>query len=280
MTHFNGKNVLITGAVSGIGRLMARKIAAQGAHIILWDINRDGLDEFSEKLKSQGRNAWAYQCDLSDRASIYANAERVLEDCGPVDVLINNAGIVSGRPILESSDEAIIRTFAVNTFALFWTTRAFLPPMMARNSGHIVNVVSAGGIVGTPRLTDYCSSKFAAFGFDESLRLELRHQGYNIHTTVVCPFYINTGMFRGVKTRFPWLLPILEPEYVADRIVNAIRKNRQRLIMPPFVLAVFLTRLLPPRNFDALVRFFGVSKSMDEFTGRGGSRKREELLKI
>src|ERR1051326_8480155 len=126
---------------------------------------------------------------------------------------------------------SIERTFAVNTLALFWTTRAFLPAMLERDRGHVVTIASAAGLVGTSRLVDYCASKHAAVGFDESLRLELRRLGSPVKTTVVCPFYISGGMFAGVRPRFPLLLPILTPEYAVDRIVDAIRRDRPRLVM-------------------------------------------------
>lgn len=270
MTDFANKNVLITGAACGIGRLMSLQIAALGGRMILWDINQQGLEALAAELNKQGRKVSTYVCNLSDRTAVATAAARTLEECGPVDIVINNAGIVSGKPILEASDEEIIRTFDVNTLALFWVTRAFMPDMVKRNSGHIVTLASAGGLVGTGRLTDYCSSKSAAIGFDDSLRVELKRQGLNIRTTVVCPFYIDTGMFTGVKTRFAWLLPILKPEYVANRIVNAIQKNHQRLIMPRFVYAVYPSRILPVPIFDWIMNFLGVSKSMDEFTGRAG----------
>jgi len=270
MTDFTGKNVLITGAASGIGRLMATKIAALGGHLILWDVNQGALETFGEELKKQNYSVSTYVCDLSDKDAIYAAAEAVRQAHKVVDIMINNAGIVSGRPLLEESDADIIRTFAVNTLALFWTTRAFLPDMLKRNSGHIVTVASAAGLVGTPRLIDYCSSKFAAVGYDDALRVELKRQRSNVTTTVICPYFINTGMFQGAKTRFPWLMPILEPEYVADRIIGAIRTNRQRIIMPRFVFLTYLVRLLPPFLFDAVMGFLGVNKSMDEFTGRSG----------
>jgi all-trans-retinol dehydrogenase (NAD+) len=185
-----------------------------------------------------------------------------------VDILVNNAGIVSGKPLLEIPDEAIERTFQVNTLALFWMVRAFLPAMITQRRGHLVNIASAAGLAGTSRLTDYCSSKYAAVGFDESLRLELKRLGLPIRTTIVCPFYIDTGMFKGVKTRFSWLLPILEPGYVTRRILGAIEGNRARLVMPRFLLVLPLVRLLPPGPFDALLGFFGVNCSMDDFKGR------------
>jgi len=110
----------------------------------------------------------------------------------------------------------------------------------------------------------------AAVSFDESLRLECKRLGLPIDTTVVCPFYISTGMFEGVKTRFAWLLPILKPEYVVRRIMGAIRKKKRRLIMPRFVYVVYPSRLLPVNLFDGILSFFGINRSMDEFTGRAG----------
>jgi all-trans-retinol dehydrogenase (NAD+) len=140
--------------------------------------------------------------------------------------------------------------------------------MIADGDGHIVTIASAGGIAGTARLVDYCSSKFAAFGFDESLRLELKRTGAPVRTTIVCPFYINTGMFDGVTSRFGWLIPILEPDDVVRRIVRAIEKDHARLIMPWFVYSTFLVRLLPVPLYDWLCDFFGISRSMDGFKGR------------
>jgi all-trans-retinol dehydrogenase (NAD+) len=266
--HFSGKNVLVTGAASGIGRLMAQQFAAHGADLVLWDRDADGLEWVRADLLSAGRQVRTCILDLGDRDAIQASAQRCLEDFGPVDVLVNNAGIVSGKALLELGDEEIERTFAVNTLALFWTTRAFLPSMLKRDAGRIVTIASAAGIVGTPRLTDYCASKFAAIGFDEALRLELALSGSAVRTTVACPYYMSTGMFEGVKTRLPWLLPILTPDYAARRIVDAVRRGRSRVIMPRFVYSIFLGRALPVRVFDAIMAFFGINRSMDEFTGR------------
>ena len=119
------------------------------------------------------------------------------DEVGPVDVLVNNAGVISGQLLSELTDEAIERTLAVNTLALFWCTRAFLPAMVERRRGHVVTLASAAGLVGVVRQTDYSASKHAAVGFAESLRFELRRYAPEVHTTLVCPFYINTGMFDG-----------------------------------------------------------------------------------
>jgi all-trans-retinol dehydrogenase (NAD+) len=272
MSDYAGRKVLVTGAASGLGRLMALAIAAEGGELILWDVNRAGADAVRGEIARTGRPASCYPCDLADRHAIAATARQTLADHGGIDILINNAGVVSGKGLLEISEEAIQRTFDVNTLALFWTTRAFLPGMIARDRGHVVTVASAAGIVGTSRLVDYCASKHAAVGFNESLRLELRRQRSHVRTTVVCPFYISTGMFAGVKTRFPLLLPIMDPEYVVTRIVKAVQRNRARVVLPRLIYATFLARLLPVPLFDASMEFLGVNKSMDEFTGRAGEK--------
>jgi all-trans-retinol dehydrogenase (NAD+) len=183
MTDVVGKRTLITGAASGIGKLLAWRLADAGARLVLWDIDAAGLGELETDLVAAGHEVDIYTCDLTSRDKIAAVAARTLADGGPIDILVNNAGIVSGKTLLDISEQEIERTFQVNTLALFWTVRAFLPAMMERDSGHIVTVASAAGLAGTAKLTDYCSSKFAAVGFDESLRLELKKQGSNVVTT-------------------------------------------------------------------------------------------------
>jgi all-trans-retinol dehydrogenase (NAD+) len=268
MTDFRNRRVLITGAASGIGRLLALRIAARSGRLILWDVDAAHLAAVADEIAAAGGQASVLACNLAEREAIEAAATRTLAEHGAVDVLINNAGIVDGKRLLEATDEEIVRTFAVNTLAPFRTVRAFLPGMLAQGGGHIVTIASASGIAAVPRLADYSASKAAAIAFDESLRLELKHDRLPVRTTVVCPYYIATGMFAGVHTRFPLLLPILKPEAVAERIVRAIERNESRVILPWFVRNVFPLRLLPVAWFDALMDFFGITRSMDEFIGR------------
>jgi all-trans-retinol dehydrogenase (NAD+) len=140
--------------------------------------------------------------------------------------------------------------------------------MIGRDTGHLVTVSSAAGILGVTGLADYCASKFAVFGFHEAMRMELHRRGSKVRTTIVCPYYIDTGMFAGVKSRFSLLLPILKSEDVARRTVLAILKNRQRLIMPGIVRGIFFLRVFPVWIFDKVIDFLGVSNSMDDFKGR------------
>jgi all-trans-retinol dehydrogenase (NAD+) len=162
MTDVVGKRTLITGAASGIGKLLARRLADAGARLVLWDIDSAGLAQLETEFAAAGHEVDVYTCDLASRDTIAAVAARTLADGGPIDILVNNAGIVSGKTLLDISEEEIERTFQVNTLALFWTVRAFLPAMMERDSGHIVTVASAAGLAGTAKLTDYCSSKLTS----------------------------------------------------------------------------------------------------------------------
>ncbi|MEZ5237780.1 MAG: SDR family oxidoreductase [Microthrixaceae bacterium] len=264
MTQLANSNVVITGAASGIGLLLARRVVERGGRPILLDVDQDALDAAVGQL----RTAVSHRCDVTDRSAVFEVRDRVLEECGPVDVLVNNAGVVSGAALVDLEEASIRRTFEVNAIAPFWLTQAFLPGMLERDRGHVVTIASASGLVGVVRLSDYASSKWAAVGFDESLRMELRAAGSAVRTTVVCPYYIDTGMFAGVRTRYPWLLPILRPEPVVDKIVRAIESDRPRLVLPPAVRAIALGRLLPVRAFDWIVDHLGIGHSMDHFTGR------------
>jgi all-trans-retinol dehydrogenase (NAD+) len=268
MKNIHNKLVLVTGGASGIGRLMSLDFARRGAKVILWDLDGAAIKEMETEAAAQGLSITGMICDVSDREQVYRQAERLTTEHGPLDVLVNNAGVVSGRTLLETPDETIIRTININTLSLFWTVKAFLPGMMARDSGHLVTISSAAGLIGVTGLSDYSTSKFGAFGFHESIRMELRRRKSRIKTTVVCPFYIDTGLFQGVKTRFPLLLPILKSDYAARKIVMTVLKNRQRVVLPPFVKSIFLLRLFPTCVLDAVADFMGISRSMDDFTGR------------
>ncbi len=278
MTDVAGKNVLITGGASGIGRLMAQKLARAGATVVLWDLDQARLDEVVAAIKRAGGKAHGYVCDVANKKTVARVAEEVRREVGFVEVLVNNAGVVSGDTLLDLSDKKIETTFGVNALALFWVTRAFLREMVAENRGHVVTIASASGYIGVARLTDYAASKWAAVGFDESLRAELKDLAPGVRTTIVCPYYIDTGMFDGVKTRFAWLLPILDQEKVATRVVEAIARGEQRVVMPPMVHLVPLLRLLPVPVFDGLAALFGINRSMDEFKGRKKGQAKVRLV--
>uniref|UniRef100_A0AC34QR37 Uncharacterized protein n=2 Tax=Panagrolaimus sp. JU765 TaxID=591449 RepID=A0AC34QR37_9BILA len=264
-----GKIMLITGTGSGLGRLSAIKFGELGARMVLWDVNEKLNLETLEILKKKGIEAWAYTVDVSNRKAIYEAADRVKKEVGDVDILFNNAGIVSGKKIFENNDDLMEKTVAVNTTSLFWTTKAFLPKMIEKNEGHLVTLASMAGKSGTAGLVDYCASKFGAVGFSESLRAEMAVLGKDIPVTIVCPFYINTGMFDGVKTYAPLTLPILEPEYVVEKIVEAVLTNQADVYMPRYCYVLAgLAGILPYKAGFTVAQYLGVHRTMDHFTGR------------
>jgi all-trans-retinol dehydrogenase (NAD+) len=271
----HGQRVLITGAGSGLGRLMAHKFAQLGCTVVVVDVNQAGNEETATAVRKHGTLVHAYTCDLSRRDDVYRVAELVKADVGDIDILVNNAGIVSGHKILACPDALMQKTMDVNVNAHFWTVKSFLPAMISRNRGHIVTIASAAGLSGVNGLVDYCASKYAAVGFDEALRMELSVLGKDgVHTTVVCPYYINTGMFDGASTRFPALLPILDPEYVVDKIMDAVLTNQPVLCVPKLVyIIIALKNIFPAKAATLLADFLGLSHGMDEFRGRG---KKEE----
>lgn len=269
-TAFEGRSILVTGAARGIGRALSERFLRAGARVAALDIDEAELKrlaaETADVLADDARLS-IIRCDLTKPDELIRAVDEAVADIGPIDILVNNAGVVSGSAITDQSDADMVRTFEVNTFAPMRLTRLLLPGMIERGDGHIVTIASAGGLIGSARLTDYSASKFAAVGFDEALRMEMHEAGHSIRTTVVCPYYIDTGMFEGVRSRFP-LLPILTTDRVADRIVRAVARGRRRLLMPWIVYLVFPLRLLPVGMFDGLVRMLGINRAMRDFRGR------------
>ncbi|XP_071958073.1 epidermal retinol dehydrogenase 2-like [Antedon mediterranea] len=265
-----GEIVLVTGSGSGIGRLMALEFAKRGATLVLLDINESSIKDVAKEIEEIGADAYYYKVDLSKREDVYNVADKVKEAVGDVDILVNNAGVVTGKKFMDSPDKMIQLTMDVNTTAHFWTIKSFLPSMIERNHGHIVTIASSAGLFGTKGLIDYCASKFAAVGLDESLRFELMFMGLRgVHTTVVCPFFINTGMFDGVKTRFPSIMPIVEPEVAVNKIMRGILTNEKNVYIPAVIrLLVKLRDLLPDTAKSRMFRFYGTDACMDHFTGR------------
>ncbi len=271
MTDIAGKVVVVTGGDGGLGRSMAVELARLGGRVVIYDLDASDIEKAVEEIRATGGEAHGYVCDVSNRGMVYEMAERVRAEVGHADILINNAGVISGKPLMEIPDEKIEATMNVNVLALFWTVKSFLPAMLARNGGHIVTISSAAGLVGVSRQTDYSASKHAAIGFGESLRAELRKSGHTgIKTTIVEPYYVDTGMFEGVKTRPRLMLPLLKEEYVVERTIRAIQRDAPEVRLPPAIhLTPFLRAVLPVFLFDRVMDFFGVNDSMEEFVGRG-----------
>lgn len=263
-TPLDGSRVLITGGGSGLGRRMAIGAARRGAEVIIWDVSAERATAVAEDIVDHGHRARAQVVDVTDPGAVHAAGD----ETGDVDVLVNNAGVVTGRPLIEATEVGIRRVMDVNVLALYWVTRQFLPGMIRRRRGTVVTMASAAGLVGVARQTDYSASKFAAVGFTESLRAEMRAERTGVRTLVVCPYYVDTGMFEGVRTRFPLLLPILREGDVARRALDGVERGTRQIVLPPIVRVIPVARVLPVGVFDALMDLMGVNRTMDHFTGR------------
>ena len=167
MSEIKKKNVLITGGASGIGKLMCRMCLEQGAaKVIIWDLNLKAMEETAAEFAKLGK-VYYYKVNVSDAKDIANAYEKTKEEAGYVDILINNAGIVKGNETFDKQKVSDIQlTMDVNATAPMLVALEILPDMMMRNSGHICNIASAAGMLGVPRLSVYCASKWAVISND------------------------------------------------------------------------------------------------------------------
>lgn len=272
MGKFNDKRVLITGGASGIGRIMGAMALEKGAAaLVIWDINQENIDSTIAELTPKGKVV-GYRVDISDEQTVIAAAKLVKEQVGDIDILINCAGIITGNKTFDKcTSEEIHRTMNINTIAPMIVSMQFLPEMIARNSGHICNISSAGGLISNPRMSIYAASKWAVIGWSDSVRIELEQMKSKVKVTTIAPYYIKTGMFDGVKSP---IVPLMKPEYAARKTISAIEKNKRikvltKLIPVPYHFVRFMQGILPTVVFDWFFgEVFGIYHSMDKFTGR------------
>lgn len=274
MSSLRLKRVLITGGARGIGKAIALACAGQGAEIVLTDIDDGALAEAATDIEAVGVRCRTYRMDVTDRASIAAVREALHEEAGRIDILVNNAGTVFGGSFLDVPMERHELTYRINVEGTVAVTHAFLPDLLVSPGGHLVFIASASGFVGLPNATTYASSKWAAIGFAESIRAELAYNDQrNVHVTTVCPGFVDTGLFAGVKP--PRTTTFLTPEQLADKVIEAIRKNRVWVLEPWIVkLTPFLKHGLPTRVSDFLATAFGADRSMSTWSGHGKGERR------
>lgn len=252
--RITGQNVLITGSGHGLGREMALRFAQLATNLVLVDINKENNDKVKSEIESEARQSkssmkvLSYSIDLRDEKQVSELACKVKKELGDIDILVNNAGIVQCLPFVELDPKLVERTFQVNILAHIWTIKHFLPSMIKNQRGHIVAIASIAGLVGTRYLTDYCASKFAVVGLMESLDYELHDENSNsnINLTTVCPISMSTGMFQTFTSRLNWLLPVLRADEVADCVIDAVLRNKKRIVVPAIALWLHrMTNLIP-----------------------------------
>ncbi|MDB5228843.1 MAG: Dehydrogenase/reductase family er 8 [Bacteroidota bacterium] len=270
MSQIRGANVLITGGANGIGKLMGLKCLQEGAaNLIIWDINEENLHKTQKEFSSKGyKNVYTFVVDVSNIDDIEKSATEVLLEIGNIDILFNNAGIVAGnKSFWEYSARDIEKTLQINISGVMHVTRVFLKDMIKQRKGHIVNISSASALIPLPKGSVYAASKWAVLGWSESLRKELEKEGQELHVTTICPSYIDTGMFKGVRA--PLLFPLLQPDDITTKIIKAVKKNDIILLQPDNMnLVPFLKGIFPIRIFDVVAEWLGVYTSMDSFEGR------------
>ncbi|XP_022335580.2 short-chain dehydrogenase/reductase 3-like [Crassostrea virginica] len=258
--------LLITGGGRGIGRALALEFAKHNPkHIVLWGRTEKSLQQTAEEVRELGVKCSYMICDVSKSQEIYNNYADIKKKIGPVTLLVNNAGIVHGKQIVDIQDEDIQKTLSVNAMAHIWTIKAVLPDMIESNRGHLVSISSVLGLLGMRGISDYCSSKFAISGLMEALHWEVAD--HNIHITSVHPYLVDNQMFAGLKLRFPWLVPPLNEGYVAKRTVSAVLTNENSVVMPRIMLLVLWARsLFPVDAMLPILRFTGVDRAMENFS--------------
>jgi short-subunit dehydrogenase len=262
-----GSRVLVTGAAQGLGFAIAAAFGRASESLVLTDVNAERLAEAVAKLKAAGVAASGYTLDVTSAEQVAAVRARVLAEQGPVDVLVNNAGVVFGGAFLDVPLAKHLTTVNVNFSGVLAMTHAFLPDLLARPAAHVVNIASASAVVALPMATTYAATKWAVLGFCESLREELRVQGHrHVGVTAICPSLIATGLFDGAQpARFTrWLTP----EAVADAVVRAVEKNREFVMLPGSVRWMHrLCRGWPRSWYRAACRWLGVSRTMTDWHG-------------
>lgn len=270
---FENANVLITGGASGIGKIMGRMALEKGAKcFIIWDINLVGIEATRKELSKYGK-VKGYVVDVSNNEIVNVAYRKTVEDCGDIDILINCAGIItSNKTFDQQTPDEIVKTMNINTIAPMFVARSMLPDMLKRNRGHVCTIASAGGMISNPKMSVYAASKWGVIGWSDSVRIELQEMKSDVHFTTIAPYYINTGMFDGVKSR---IIPVLKPEYVAKRVIRAIEKNKAFRGIPfGFHFIRFWQAILPTRVFDFFFgKVFGIYHTMDHFTGRKSTKE-------
>jgi all-trans-retinol dehydrogenase (NAD+) len=271
--ELKGKSAVITGGAMGIGFATCKRLLQEGVVVTIWDVNQSALKQAKKDLAPFGK-VFVYQCDVTKKGQVYRLAKVAKKEMGKIDILINNAGYVSGGEFLERPDIDWERTIDVNLTALLYTTRAILPEMYERNSGHIVNISSAAGTIGVANLAVYAATKWAVWGLTESLRMEAMNNGkIGVKYSTIHPGYIATGMFEGAKLGIPgrWIVPLVKNhDVIAKAIVHdALKKEKYSPKRPVTVnLNLRLRALMPDRWFQRFLILMGVAGSMKTWYGR------------
>jgi NAD(P)-dependent dehydrogenase (short-subunit alcohol dehydrogenase family) len=248
LRSLNGQVVAITGGARGIGRATAVALIAQGARVGIGDIDAPLAEKAASEL---GGGTIGLRLDVTDRTSFTAFLDEVERQLGPLDVLVNNAGIMPIGPFVEETDAAAQRMIDVNLHGVILGSKLAIQRFLPRGRGHIVQLASIAGKGGFPGVATYCASKHAVIGLTETLRSELRGTGIEMHQ--VLPIGVNTELYSGVSAARGFKTP--EPEDVANTIVELLQTGKFELYVPRVVGRITRLQAVMPRPVvDAIVR--------------------------
>jgi short-subunit dehydrogenase len=243
---------------------MAVEFARAGATVIVTDREADRVSAVAQEL---GPPAVGFPFDVTVPEQVTAVRERVHAAGGPIDVLVNNAGIVAGGPFLDVPLDRHLATAAVNLSGVLAVTHIFLPDLIGRPDARLVNIASASAVVALPHAASYAATKWAVLGFSESLREELRLAGHDhVRVSAICPSYISTGLFDGAKP--PLFTRLMTPEAVARAVRRAAERGTEFVLLPRSVRLLYaVAGVLPRRLYLGLCRRLGVSASVTGWWG-------------
>jgi short-subunit dehydrogenase len=257
MRDIRGKKVLLSGAASGIGRAIALRLAKEGAQLFLVDIDVNGLAATAAECREKGVAVVTRRCDLSHASDVSAAVADVLTRWNGVDILVNNAGITYYGKTERMAPEHWDRLLRINLLAHVQFTRELLSNLLERQEAHVLNVCSVLGLVGMPKVTAYCTSKFGMVGFSESLRNEFGKQGLGV--TALCPGFVTTNLFTnapleedGEEHKVPPRAICTTPERVAEAAIKAIYRNKRLVVVEPFARLMYGTKRFAPWLLDAI----------------------------
>jgi short-subunit dehydrogenase len=241
LNYWTDKVVMITGASSGIGRGLALELARRGAKLGLVARRTELLDEIVSEVEKENGKAIALAADVQDAAAMRDVADRLRAKCGPIDVLIANAGIGPTADGAELEVAEVARVFGVNVIGAASSVAAVVPEMVKRGRGQLVAISSIAAYRGLPKSASYGASKAALSSFFESLRLDLRPRGIDV--TIIHPGFIKTPLTAGRKAQMPYLM---ELDYAVKKIIHAIEKKRKSYAFPWQLASIVRLGMLMP----------------------------------
>lgn len=269
------KIVVVTGASSGLGEATAKALADRGARVALLARNRDRLGRVAAEITQRGGKAVTFPVDLSDAAAVERVARAIASTLGVPDVLVNNAGAGRWQFTDETSPDDVVQAMAAPYFAAFYLTRAFLPDMLRRGTGHVLNVTSPVCFFAWPGASAYGAARWAMRGFTELLRADVA--GTRLHVSLVCAGLIDTPYFEhnpGSKERIPGigrLFRTLRPEEVAAAIVHAIERGQRDVVLPFLLKQTLLLQRVAPWLVEWAIRRTGYSRTTSQPAPSGAS---------